>query len=238
MRFIHPVLVLWLSVATVSISAEPITAAGQAAQLDIRAAGEHSIRARQTGLPLMRAMWLHYPHDAAARALGTQYLWGRDLLIAPVFEKGATSRAVYLPAGTWYDWWTRATHAGGQTVNRAVDLATMPIFVRAGAILPLDPVRQYTSQVVREPTTLRVYRGADGQYTLYEDDGISQDYLSGKGTWTRMTWNERSARLTLEPGPPRGATNLTGPRTFTVELIPDGTTRTVPYSGRRVDVRF
>jgi len=183
-------------------------------------------------------MWLHYPHDAAARALGTQYLWGRDLLIAPVFEKGATSRAVYLPAGTWYDWWTRATHAGGQMVTRAVDLATMPIFVRAGAILPLDPVRQYTSQVVSEPTTLRVYRGADGQYTLYEDDGISQDYLAGKGTWTRMTWNERSARLTLEPGPPRGATNLTGPRTFTVELIPDGTTRTVQYSGRRVDVRF
>jgi alpha-glucosidase (family GH31 glycosyl hydrolase) len=91
---------------------------------------------------------------------------GRDLLIAPVFEKGAASRAVYLPAGTWYDWWTHATHAGGGTVTRAVDLATMPIFVRAGAIIPLDPVRQYTSQVVGEPTTLRVYRGVDGQYTL------------------------------------------------------------------------
>ena len=86
----------------------------------------------------------------------------------------------------------------------------MPIFVRAGAIIPLDPVRQYTSQVVSEPTTLRVYRGADGQYTLYEDDGISQDYLAGKGAWTRMTWNERSARLTIEPGPPGGATNLHG----------------------------
>jgi alpha-glucosidase/alpha-D-xyloside xylohydrolase len=59
-----------------------------------------------------------------------------------------------------------------------VDLATMPIFVRAGAILPLDPVRQYTSEAVGEPTTLRTYRGADGQYTLYEDDGISQDYLA------------------------------------------------------------
>jgi len=194
--------------------------------------------ARQTGMPLMRAMWLHYPHDDAARALGTQYMWGRDMLIAPVFEKGATSRAVYLPTGTWYDWWTNATHAGRQTVSRAVDLATMPIFVRAGAVIPLDPVRQYTSQVVSEPTTLRVYRGADGQYTLYEDDGISQDYLSGKGAWTRMTWNERSARLTIEPGPPGGATNLTARRTFTVELIPDGTTRTVQYSGRRVDVRF
>src|SRR5262245_8974614 len=194
--------------------------------------------ARQTGMPLMRALWLHYPDDAAARALGTEYLWGRDLLIAPVFEKGARSRTVYLPAGTWYDWWTGARHAGGQKVTRAVDLATMPIFVRAGAIIPLDPVRQYTSQAVSEPTTLRVFRGTDGQYTLYEDDGISQDYLARKGTWTRMTWNERSARLTLEPGPPAGATNLTAPRTFTVELIPARTTRTVQYSGQRVDVRF
>jgi alpha-glucosidase len=148
------------------------------------------------------------------------------------------SRAVYLPTGTWYDWWTNVTHEGGQTVTRAVDLATMPIFVRAGAIIPLDPVRQYTSQAVGEPTTLRVYRGADGQYTLYDDDGISQDYLNGEGTWTRLTWNERSARLTIEPGPPAGAKNLPARRRFTVELIPGGTTRTVQYSGRRVDVRF
>jgi alpha-glucosidase (family GH31 glycosyl hydrolase) len=193
--------------------------------------------ARQTGMPLMRALWLHYPDDAAARTLGTEYLWGRDLLIAPVFEKGARSRTVYLPAGTWYDWWTGARHAGGQQVTRAVDLATMPIFARAGAIVPLDPVRQYTSQVSSEPTTLKVYRGADGQYTLYEDDGISQDYLAGKASWTRMTWNERNALLTIEPGAPASATNSAA-RTFLVELIPDRTTRTVRYSGGRVDVRF
>ena len=112
------------------------------------------------------------------------------------------------------------------------------IFVRAGAVIPLDPVRQYTSEAVSEPTTLRVYRGADGQYTLYEDDGISQDYLAGKGSWTRMTWNERSAVLTIEPGPPAGATNLTATRTFIVEVIPGRKTRTVHYAGRRVDVRF
>jgi alpha-glucosidase (family GH31 glycosyl hydrolase) len=194
--------------------------------------------ARETGMPLMRALWLHYPDDPAVRALGSQYLWGRDLLIAPVFEKGATSRAIYLPKGEWYDWWTNAKHAGGQTITRAVDLATMPIYVRAGAVIPLDPVRQYTSQVVSEPTTLRVYRGADGQYTLYEDDGVSQDYLARKGSWTRMTWNDRSLRLTIEPGPPGGATNVTTSRTFNVELVPDGTTRTVQYTGRRVDVRF
>src|SRR6185436_12495706 len=90
--------------------------------------------ARDSGLPLMRAMWLHYPEDEKVRALGTQYMWGRDLLIAPVFEKGATTRSVYLPKGEWYDWWTNAKQTGGQTVSRPVDLATMPIYVRAGAI--------------------------------------------------------------------------------------------------------
>ncbi len=194
--------------------------------------------ARESGLPLMRAMWLHYPEDEKVRALGTQYMWGRDLLVAPVFGKGATTRSVYLPKGEWYDWWTNAKHSGGQTVLRAVDLATMPIFVRAGAIIPFDPVRQYTSEVVSEPTTLKVYRGADGQYTLYEDDGISQQYLAKRGSWTRMTWNDRSRQLTIEPGAPAGATNVVASRSFKVEMLPEGTIKTVTYAGRRVQVTF
>jgi alpha-glucosidase/alpha-D-xyloside xylohydrolase len=188
--------------------------------------------ARDTGLPLMRAMWLHYPDDLRARGLGNQYLWGRDLLIAPVFQKGATTRDVYLPAGDWYDWWTNAKASGGQTVVREVDLATMPIYVRAGAIIPVDPVRQYTSQAVSEPTTIKVYRGVNGQFTMYDDDGLSQEYLRGRGTWTRMTWDDRARRLTLEPGAPPGATNLATPREFRVVILPEGTTKTVSYSGR------
>jgi alpha-glucosidase/alpha-D-xyloside xylohydrolase len=194
--------------------------------------------ARDAGLPLMRAMWLHYPTDERARSLGNQFMWGRDLLVAPVFTKGATSRDVYLPSGEWYDWWTNARVSGGRSVTRQVDLATMPIYVRAGAIIPVDPVRQYTSEPIKDPTTLKVFRGADGEYTLYEDDGISQEYLQGKGSWTRMLWNERTRQLTLEPGAPRGATNVVSNRTFRVQLLPDGTTRDVAYAGKRVEVRF
>jgi alpha-glucosidase/alpha-D-xyloside xylohydrolase len=194
--------------------------------------------ARATGLPLMRAMWLQYPDDATARGMGSQYLWGADLLVAPVFEKGATHRAVYLPQGTWYDWWTGAAQTGGRTVTRAVDLETMPIYVRAGAIVPFDPVRQYTAQAVTEPTTLKVYRGADGRFTLYDDDGISQEYLQGKGSWIRMSWNDAASSLTLEPGAPRGATNVVTPRTFTVELLPDGKRATIRYTGKKASVRF
>ncbi|MEO7457709.1 MAG: TIM-barrel domain-containing protein [Gemmatimonadaceae bacterium] len=190
--------------------------------------------ARDAGLPLMRAMWLQYPDDERAKGLGTQYMWGRDLLIAPVFEKGATSREVYLPRGDWYDWWTSIRIVGGQTTTRALDLATMPIYVRAGAIIPVDPVRQYTAEPVTEPTTLRVYRGANGQFTLYDDDGISQDYLRGRGAWTRMTWNDRARQLTLEPGAPRGATSLPTHRVFRIVVLPEGATKELRYSGMRV----
>jgi alpha-glucosidase/alpha-D-xyloside xylohydrolase len=194
--------------------------------------------ARTTGLPLMRAMWLHHFDDERARGLGSQYLWGKDLLIAPVFEKGATSREVYLPAGEWYDWWTNERVAGGRNVTRPVDLATMPIYARAGAIIPLDPVRQHTGEAATEPTTLKVYRGTDGSFVLYDDDGTSNDYLRERGTWTRLTWNEGAKRLTIEPAPPRGTTNLPTEREFRIELIPDGTTKTVRYAGRRMVTTF
>jgi alpha-glucosidase/alpha-D-xyloside xylohydrolase len=195
-------------------------------------------QARESGLPLMRAMWLHYPDDVRAKGMGTQFLWGRDLLVAPVFTKGAASRDVYLPAGEWYDWWTNERSSGGRTVTRDVDLATMPIYVRAGAIVPVDPVRQYTGEPITEPTTLRVYRGADGQFTIYDDDGISQEYLNGRGSWIRMAWSDRSRELVLEPGAPRGASNVVAERRFKVLMLPDGATREVTYAGKRVRVRF
>jgi alpha-glucosidase (family GH31 glycosyl hydrolase) len=145
---------------------------------------------------------------------------------------------VYLPAGEWYDWWTNAKTQGGQTVSRPVDLATMPIYVRAGAIIPVDPVRQHTGESVTEPTTLKVYRGANGTFTLYDDNGTSQDYLRGRGSWMRLTWDDRASRLTIEPGAPSGSTNVMTAREFRVELVPDGPTRAVQYAGRRVAVTF
>jgi alpha-glucosidase/alpha-D-xyloside xylohydrolase len=160
--------------------------------------------ARVTGMPLMRALWLHYPADTVARGMGSEYLWGRDLLVAPVFEKGAVSRAVYLPAGTWYDWWSGDSLAGGRTIHRDIDLSIMPIYVRAGAIIPFDPIRQYSSEPVTAPTTLRIYPGADGDFTLYDDDGISQQYLAGRSTYVHITWSDRHRTLTLRPAKPSG----------------------------------
>lgn len=152
------------------------------------------------GMPLMRALWLHYPDDPEAVGLGDEYLWGRDLLIAPVTEKAATSRRVYLPAGKWYDWWTGEKLDGKRRVDRPVDLATMPLYVRAGAIVPLDPIRQYTGQPVTAPTTLRVYPGADGVFTFYDDDGTSMGYRDGsdaKTVWLKIRWEDAPRRLSI-----------------------------------------
>jgi alpha-glucosidase/alpha-D-xyloside xylohydrolase len=195
--------------------------------------------AYDTGMPLMRALWLHYPGDKQALGQSQEYLWGRNMLVAPVYEKGATSRAVYLPAGTWYDWWDNARHPGGTTVTRKVDLATMPIFVRAGSIIPFDPVRQYMAQPVTEPTTLKVYSGANGEFTMYEDDGNSQGYLQNMGTWTKLSWDDGTKKLTIVPAPPAGVTNeSTAPREFKVQLLPAGTVKTVSYNGRPTEVPF
>jgi alpha-glucosidase/alpha-D-xyloside xylohydrolase len=130
-----------------------------------------------------------------------------------VYEKGATTRAVYLPAGKWYDWWTLATHEGGQTIARPVDLATMPLFVRGGAIIPVDPIRQYTSQSVDEPTTLRIFPGADGRFIFYDDDGTSLAYIQGEQTIIELSWDDTAQTLTLVP-----QRNIT-PREFLVCLV-------------------
>ena len=187
-----------------------------------------------TGIPLMRALWLHYPTDAEAVKRGDEYLWGRDMLVAPVVERGATSREVYLPAGDWYDWWTTEKNTGGRTVSRNVDLKTLPLYVRAGAIIPFDPIRQYVDEPVTEPTTIRIYRGADGEFTLYDDDGNSQEYLQSEGMRTRFVWHDAQRKLSVD-ATSKGAFPA---REFNVVLLPENVNKKLTFSGPSVDVNF
>lgn len=194
-------------------------------------------QARAEGLPLIRALWLHNPDDPRAAAIGDQYLWGRDILVAPVYEKGADTRDVYLPAGIWYDWWTLEKHTGRQTITRDVDLGTLPLFVRAGAIIPLDPLRQFTAQPVNEPTTLRIFPGADGQFTFYDDDGVSLDYLKDEQTIINMQWNDAAQTLSLLPG--GDGTARTTPREFIVEIATDTEhAQRTTYAGQPISVKL
>src|SRR5690606_33935640 len=160
----------------------------------------------------------------------------RDMLIAPVFTKGATSRSVYLPKGDWYDWWTNEKETGGQRISRSVDLATMPIYVRAGAIIPFDPIRQYTDEKVTDPTTIKIYGGADGNFVLYEDDGSSQEYLDGEFSLTDMTWNNAERTLTIAPGENENSKGRIKARKSKVAQIPEGNVKEVHYSGQPVKI--
>ena len=192
--------------------------------------------AHDTGMPLMRALWLHYPQDAEAVKLGDEFLWGRDLLVAPVTEKGATTRKVYLPEGNWFDWWSGEKKSGKQWIERPVDLATIPIYVRAGAIIPLDPVRQYISQPVAEPTSLKVFPGADGEFTLYDDDGETLGYLGGSDTkaiWIHFKWDDSARTLTIEPDK-RMKKWEGAPKKFSVQIVgAKNESRQIEFSGRK-----
>jgi alpha-glucosidase/alpha-D-xyloside xylohydrolase len=163
------------------------------------------------------------------------------MLVAPVIEKGAKARRVYLPAGSWLDWWTGEKVEGKRWVEKPVDLATLPLYVRAGAIIPLDPVRQFTGQSVNEPTTLRVHPGANGTFTLYDDDGQSLGYRDGsdpKTVWIRMRWDDAAKSLTLEPDA-RMRQWTGGARTFNVQAA--GATappKRVDFRGERISVNL
>ena len=189
----------------------------------------------ETGLPMMRALWLHHPDDPNAVGRGDQYLWGRDILVSPIVEKGATSRRLYLPRGNWFDFWTEAKLAGGREIDRSVDLATMPLHVRAGAILPLGPIRQYVDEPIDGPLSVVVYPGADGTFTLYEDDGRTFNYRRGEWMGVEMTWNDAARRLTLRLTP---GSRMLPParRTLEVRIAGEKVTRTVVFTGRPVGV--
>ncbi|MBV9339401.1 MAG: glycoside hydrolase family 31 protein, partial [Acidobacteria bacterium] len=152
-----------------------------------------------TGMPIMRALWLHYPHDPIATACSDQYLWGPALLVAPVVEKGAVTRKLYLPTGTWYDFWTGERLDGGRYLTRTVDLETIPLYMRAGSIFPLGPVKQYVSEIVDQSLALTIYPGLDAKFLLYEDDGISFNYRRGEWTGIEIEWKDSSHSLTLSP---------------------------------------
>ncbi len=189
----------------------------------------------QSGLPIMRSLWLHYPDDAAAVARGDEYLWGRDILVAPVVEKSATERTLYLPKGAWYDFWTNERHEGGKEITRKVDLETIPLYVRAGAIVPMGPLKQYTAEKVEGPLDLSVYPGADGAFLLYEDDGSSFNFRQGEWMGIQMTWNDARKALALHLAP---GSKMLAPAKRDVRVKLGDVVKSVVFDGRRIEVRF
>ncbi|HTS37332.1 MAG TPA: TIM-barrel domain-containing protein [Candidatus Solibacter sp.] len=190
----------------------------------------------KTGMPIMRPLWLHYPEDPRSTECGDEYLWGNSVLVTPVVEKAATSRRLYLPPATWYDFWSGQRLEGGREVERPVDLETLPLYVRAGSILPLGPVKQYVDEKVDGPLTLSIYPGADASSLLYEDDGISFDYRGGDWMGIAMTWNDASRTLELKLAPGSRMRSPV-PRTIEVQLLAEKK-KSMTFNGKPVSISF
>ena len=147
---------------------------------------------------MMRGLVMDFPQDPKVRDLATEYLFGPAFLVAPVYEPGADSRTVYLPDGTdWYDFNSGEKLAGGRSIEAAAPLVRMPLFVRAGSVVPTGPAIQHTSADPDAPLTLNVYTGADGAFDIYEDDGASYAYENGEWARIPVRWDDAAGRLTL-----------------------------------------
>jgi len=146
---------------------------------------------------MMRPLVMDFTGEENARRLGDQFMFGPSLLVNPVTDPGVDSWRLYLPQTTWYDFWTGKRIAGGKFITAAAPLETLPLFVRGGSILPMGPALQYASEKPADPIELRVYPGADGEFTLYEDEGDSYRYEKGAYATIRMHWDDAKRTLTI-----------------------------------------
>jgi alpha-glucosidase len=169
-------------------------------------------QAHTLGLPLMRPLVLNYPDDPRTWTLDHQYLWGDDLLVAPVTREGATAWPVYVPRGSWYDFWTGQRHEGPTGVTLAAPLDRLPLLVRGGAIVPMGPVVQYTGERPLDELTLQIYPEGTSRFELYEDDGRTNAYRRGRYALTPIECDARRDRLTVRVGVPAGEATVVAAR--------------------------
>ena len=124
-------------------------------------------------------------------------MFGPAILVSPVTTQGATSRRVYLPKATWYDFWTGAKVEGGKYIDAEAPLEKLPLFVRAGSIIPMGPTMEWSTEKPADPIEVRVYPGADGDFTLYEDENDNYNYSKGQHATILLHWNNAAKTLTI-----------------------------------------
>jgi alpha-D-xyloside xylohydrolase len=207
----------------------------------------YSVAARTTfdGYTPMRALVFDFPSDIKALDINDEYMFGPSLLVAPVTAQGATSRDVYLPRGAdWYDFWTGRRFAGGQVIHRAAPLNVLPLFVRAGSILPMGPEEEYTGQYPNAPIELRIYPGKEADASLYQDDGLTYAYQNGQYARIQLHWDNTARSFSIGA---RQGQFPSSPRQFDVTLVGAGRgvgeavtrgNRHLRYNGSALQARF
>lgn len=190
-------------------------------------------RVTTEGYTLMRPLIFDFPDDKDALKQDNEYMFGQSLLVCPVTEKGVSQWRVYLPENErgWYDFRTGKKYGNGWS-EVPVTIEDIPVFAKAGSILPLGPVKQHAAEKSDEPLTINVYPGADACFNLFEDDGLSVD---GSSSTIPFTWDDSSRTLTI--GKRQGSfEGMEETRTFNIAVA--GTEKSIRYDGRKVIVRF
>jgi alpha-D-xyloside xylohydrolase len=197
------------------------------------------------GYTIMRPLVMDFREDTRAQTIGDQFLFGPAILVNPVTEPGATTRHLYLPNAQWYDFWTGAAIQGGRTFDAPSPVDRMPLFVRAGSILPLGPDIEYAAEKSDDPIELRVYPGANGAFTLYEDENDTYNYEKGAYATIPFSWDDTSHTLTIGDRT-GGFLDMQEKRTFHVVFVTDNhgvggaltenADKTVQYSGKNISV--
>jgi len=168
---------------------------------------------------IQRPLIMDWRTDENTWNIGDEFMFGPALLVHPVVKADATRRSVYLPASPkWYDFWTGETTTGGQEIEAEAPLDRKPLYVRAGSILPLGPEIEYAAQDPGGPIELRIYRGADGTFRLYDDAGDNYDYEHGQHSVIPIHWNDQTGVLTM--GTREGSySGMVEKRTFRIILV-------------------
>jgi len=193
----------------------------------------------------MRPLVMDFRNDSRAQDIGDQFMYGPAFLVNPVTEPSSTTRLVYLPNTTWYDFWSGSTIEGGRMINANTPLDRLPVYVRAGSIVPLGPDEEWSTQKPADPIELRVYPGASGDFAIYEDENDGYDYEKGVHATIPLHWDDAAHTLTIAerkgqfPG-------MLQERTFRVVLVKenhgvgvnaaDEADKVVQYSGNQISV--
>ena len=194
----------------------------------------HAYEMYQTGKPLMRALVLEYQEDPNVYDIADQYLLGSSLMVCPVTTKGAQTRVVYLPEGTWTDYWTGQQYQGKQHLNVLTPLDKMPIFIKGGAVIPMQEAVQYISEPTPDTITLDIYPQGESTFTLYDDDGKSLDYQQGNYATTQIACQENNGQVDIHIQAPEGSYALPE-RTYQLQIHTETAPVSVLVDGKSVE---
>jgi alpha-D-xyloside xylohydrolase len=194
----------------------------------------------------MRGLVMDFRNDERVSDIGDQFMFGPALLVSPVTDPGSTTRRMYLPQATWYDFWTGRSSSGGKVIDTPSPLEQIPLYVRAGSILPLGPEMEWATQKAEDPIELRVYRGANGSFTLYEDENDTYNYEKGAYASIPIHWDDGKQTLTIGDRKGQFPGMLTS-RTFQIVWVGDKhgagigheskPDKIVQYSGKQIEVK-